>query len=80
MQQNNQAMSIALSNSVLHRAKPEILFIIEHLTERLHDELMELLVEVSDYTFKFELLMYKNRSYNNKNIKTVILQGKTSNT
>lgn len=51
MQQNNQAMSIALSNSVLHRAKPEILFIVEHLTEKLHDEIMELLVEVTIYTF-----------------------------
>jgi len=52
MQQNNQAMSIALSNSVLHRAKPEILFIVEHLTEKLHDEIMELLVEVTIYIFK----------------------------
>lgn len=47
MQQNTQTMSIAISNSVLHRAKPEILSIVEHLTEKLHVEITELLVEVT---------------------------------
>ncbi|XP_050439135.1 WD repeat-containing protein 7 isoform X2 [Adelges cooleyi] len=48
MQQNTQAMNTALSNSVLHRAKPEILHIMEHLIEKMHFEMTELLVEVMD--------------------------------
>lgn len=47
MQQNSQAMNLAMSNSVLHRAKPEILNIMEHLIEKMHFEMTELLVEVS---------------------------------
>ncbi|VVC26688.1 Hypothetical protein CINCED_3A013205 [Cinara cedri] len=48
MQQNTQAMNTALNNSVLHRAKPEILSIVEHLIEKMHVEMTELLVEVMD--------------------------------
>lgn len=47
MQQNTQAMNTALNNSVLHRAKPEILSIVEHLIEKMHVEMIELLVEVN---------------------------------
>lgn len=47
MQQNTQAMNMAISNSVLHRAKPEILSIVEHLIEKMHVEMAELLVEVN---------------------------------
>lgn len=47
MQQNTQAMNMALSNSVLHRAKPEILSIVEHLIEKMPIEMSELLVEVN---------------------------------
>lgn len=47
MQQNSQAMNIALSNSVLHRAKPEILSIIDHLIDKLHFEITDLLVQVN---------------------------------
>lgn len=47
MQQNTQAMTIAMSNSVLHRAKPDILSIVEHLIEKMHVEMTELLVEVT---------------------------------
>lgn len=47
MQQNTQAMNMAISNSVLHRAKPEILSIVEHLIEKMHVEMTELLVEVN---------------------------------
>lgn len=47
MQQNTQAMNAALNNSVLHRAKPEILHIVEHLIEKMHVEMTELLVEVN---------------------------------
>lgn len=46
MQQNTQAMNISLSNSVLHRAKPEILLIIDHLINKLHFDITELLVQV----------------------------------
>lgn len=38
---------MAMSNSVLHRAKPEILSIVEHLIEKMHVEMTELLVEVN---------------------------------
>ncbi|XP_060844141.1 WD repeat-containing protein 7 isoform X2 [Rhopalosiphum padi] len=48
MQQNTQAMNMAISNSVLHRAKPEILSIVEHLIEKMHVEMTDLLVEVMD--------------------------------
>lgn len=46
LQQNSQTMNMAISNSVLHRAKPEILSIVEHLIEKMHYEMKELLVEV----------------------------------
>lgn len=46
MQQNTQAMNLAISNSVLHRAKPEILSIVEHLIDKMHVEMTDLLVEV----------------------------------
>lgn len=46
LQQNTQTMNMAISNSVLHRAKPEILSIVEHLIEKMHYEMKELLVEV----------------------------------
>lgn len=47
MQQNTQTMNLAMSNSVLHRAKAEILNIMEHLIEKMHSEMTELLVEVN---------------------------------
>lgn len=49
MQQNTQSMNIVLSNSVLHRAKPEILSIVEYLLDKLNFEIKHLLVEVVIY-------------------------------
>lgn len=50
LQQNTQSMNVALSNSVLHRAKPEILSIVEHLVDKMHVEMKDLLVEVCDFS------------------------------
>lgn len=63
MQQNTQTMNIALSNSVLHRAKPEILSIVEHLIEKMHVDMTDLLVEVYYNTTKQNLLQIEPKIY-----------------
>jgi type II secretory pathway component GspD/PulD (secretin) len=46
LQQNAQALNVNLSNSVLHRAKPEILRGVELLIDKMQNEMADLLVEV----------------------------------
>ncbi len=46
MQQNQQSANANLANSVLHRAKPEILRVVEMLITKLNAEVIDLLVEV----------------------------------
>lgn len=46
MAQNAQALNVNLNNSVLHRAKPEILRGIELLIDKMQSEMSDLLVEV----------------------------------
>ncbi|KAF5297134.1 hypothetical protein FQA39_LY02714 [Lamprigera yunnana] len=48
MQQNAQALNVNLSNSVLFKAKPEILRSVELLIEKMQNEMAELLVELMD--------------------------------
>nr|XP_018905616.1 PREDICTED: WD repeat-containing protein 7 isoform X1 [Bemisia tabaci] len=48
MQQNAQTLNINVHNSVLHRAKPEILRAVELLIEKMHNEMQDLLIEVMD--------------------------------
>ncbi|GFG30733.1 hypothetical protein Cfor_11981 [Coptotermes formosanus] len=48
LQQNAQALNVNLSNSVLHRAKPEILRGVELLIDKMQNEMADLLVEVVD--------------------------------
>ena len=47
MQQNQQSASANLANSVLHRAKPEILRVVEMLITKMNAEVIDLLVEVN---------------------------------
>jgi hypothetical protein len=46
LQQNAQALNVNLSNSVLHRAKPEILRGVELLIDKMQNEMADLLIEV----------------------------------
>ncbi|XP_059484205.1 WD repeat-containing protein 7 isoform X1 [Neocloeon triangulifer] len=48
LQQNAQTININLSQTVLHRAKPEILRNIELLIDKMQSEMADLLVEVMD--------------------------------
>ncbi|XP_052130916.1 WD repeat-containing protein 7-like [Frankliniella occidentalis] len=48
LQQNAQTLNVNLSNSVLHRAKPEILHAVEHLIDKMPYEMSDFLVEVMD--------------------------------
>lgn len=47
LQQNAQTLNVNLSNVVLHRAKTEILRCVELLIDKMHTEISDLLVEVS---------------------------------
>jgi type II secretory pathway component GspD/PulD (secretin) len=47
MQQNAQAISVPMQQSVLHRAKREILQCVEMLIEKMQTDIANLLVEVS---------------------------------
>lgn len=49
MQQNQQSMNANLANNVLHRAKPEILRVVEMLITKMNAEVIDLLVEVHFY-------------------------------
>lgn len=46
MQQNAQTLNVNLNNSVLFKAKPEILRAVELLIDKMQSEMSELLVEV----------------------------------
>lgn len=46
LQQNPQTINVNLNNSVLHRAKPEILRGVELLIDKMQSEMSDLLVEV----------------------------------
>ncbi|XP_044011462.1 WD repeat-containing protein 7 isoform X22 [Aphidius gifuensis] len=48
LQQNAQTLNVNLSTSVLSRAKPEILRIVEQLIDKMQSEMSDLLVEVMD--------------------------------
>ncbi|XP_065202818.1 WD repeat-containing protein 7 isoform X3 [Planococcus citri] len=48
IQQNQQSMNANLANNVLHRAKPEILRVVEMLITKMNAEVVDLLVEVMD--------------------------------
>ncbi|XP_026473359.1 WD repeat-containing protein 7 isoform X2 [Ctenocephalides felis] len=48
LQQNPQTINVNLNNSVLHRAKPEILRGVELLIDKMQSEMSDLLVEVMD--------------------------------
>jgi len=50
LQQNAQTLNVNLGASVLTRAKPEILRIVEQLIDKMQSEMSDLLVEVSIYT------------------------------
>nr|XP_029714978.1 WD repeat-containing protein 7-like [Aedes albopictus] len=50
MQQNAQAISVPITQSVLHRAKREILQCVEMLIDKMQTEIANLLVEVMDIT------------------------------
>jgi WD repeat-containing protein 7 len=51
LQQNAQTININLSQTVLHRAKPEILRNVELLIDRMQNEMADLLVEVCPSVF-----------------------------
>lgn len=51
LQQNAQTLNVNLSNSVLHKAKPEILRSVELLIDKMQNEMADLLVEVSNNYF-----------------------------
>lgn len=46
MQQNAQTLNVNVNNSVLYKAKPEILKGVELLIEKMQNEMSDLLVEV----------------------------------
>nr|CAH7751890.1 unnamed protein product [Callosobruchus chinensis] len=48
MQQNAQTLNINMNNNVLHKAKPEILRVVELLIEKMQNEMADLLVELMD--------------------------------
>lgn len=53
MQQNAQTLNVNVNNSVLHKAKPEILRGVELLIEKMQNEMSDLLVEVTYFWFYF---------------------------
>lgn len=52
MQQNAQTLNVNMNNTVLHKAKPEILRAVELLIDKLQNEMSDLLVEV-----RFQLIL-----------------------
>lgn len=48
LQQNAQTLNVNMSASVLVKAKPEILRIVEQLIDKMQSEMSDLLVEVMD--------------------------------
>lgn len=53
MQQNAQTLNINMNNTVLHKAKPEILRCVEMLIDKLPIEMADLLVEVRTLNIRF---------------------------
>lgn len=49
MQQNAQTLNVNMNNSVLYKAKPEILRAVELLIDKMQNEMSDLLVEVIVY-------------------------------
>ena len=65
LQQNSQALSVPLTQSVLHRAKKEILQCVEMLIEKMQSDMSALLVEVTDITLHcLDMSDLKNRPLN----------------
>lgn len=65
LQQNSQALSVPLTQSVLHRAKKEILQCVEMLIEKMQADMATLLVEVTDITLHcLDMSDLKNRPLN----------------
>ena len=65
LQQNSQALSVPLTQSVLHRAKKEILQCVEMLIEKMQTDMALLLVEVTDITLHcLDMTELKNRGLN----------------
>lgn len=65
LQQNSQALSVPLTQSVLHRAKKEILQCVEMLIEKMQADMSTLLVEVTDITLHcLDMADLKNRPLN----------------
>lgn len=63
--QQNQAVSVTLPQSVLHRAKKEILQCVEMLIDKMQSEMAMLLVEVTDITLHcLDINELKNRGLN----------------
>jgi WD repeat-containing protein 7 len=63
--QQNQAVSVTLPQSVLHRAKKEILQCVEMLIDKMQNEMAMLLVEVTDITLHcLDINELKNRGLN----------------
>lgn len=48
LQQNAQTLNVNIQNSVLYRAKPEILRVVELLIDKMQSEMADLLVELMD--------------------------------
>ena len=49
LQQNAQTLNVNLANTVLAKAKPEILRVIELLIDKMQADIVDLLVEVEKY-------------------------------
>lgn len=66
LQQNAQTININLSQTVLHRAKPEILRNVELLIDRMQSEMADLLVEVwpSESILNNKFLLIKTKYKN----------------
>lgn len=60
LQQNAQTLNVNLSNVVLHRAKTEILRCVELLIDKMHTEISDLLVEVSQKLYYTIEVLEKN--------------------
>ena len=65
LQQNTQALAVPLTQSVLHRAKKEILQCVEMLIDKMQTDMAALLVEVTDITLHcLDMADLKNRGLN----------------
>ena len=67
LQQNAQTLNVNLANTVLARAKPEILRVIELLIDKMQADIVDLLVEVG------ENLIFIMRNIKNKKIEMIKL-------